>query len=357
MGRHEQAMNLPLLQTLLILPLMFASKQDETKKQNLSLNVTDQLDKVTARLGGGMMTFDTTTSILFFLLVITLAGLASVKARQLAQWAAAQIIVYVLLGMETKERLGSKKAVGLKGSKSMSSLSRPRKPFGLESKLEPCNLERTIRRQAATRLENTLMNATLEQAMLGKTNSKDMPKSAKKGELEINIFPRFPNLLSFTCEETSYNNSETSCNNSETSCNNSEISCNTRLASIPGKRSFRGSKPDRHKVVEMRRKLSAFDLDGDEELAVHSYEDEPRARAVTTGDNFDGEEVGDNPRWLKLPKPARGPVRFGFCGRSILKVPWEQIVKIHENKLLKMEMPPVYNSDWCTELLRHARFA
>merc|ERR1711943_120760 len=99
MGRHEQAMNLTLLQTFLILPLMFASKQDETKKQNLSLNVTDQLDKVTARLGGGMMTFDTTTSILFFLLVITLAGRASVKARQLAQWAAAQIVVYVLLGM------------------------------------------------------------------------------------------------------------------------------------------------------------------------------------------------------------------------------------------------------------------
>jgi hypothetical protein len=333
---------------------VFASKtkvivsQDETIIPNLSLNVTAQLDKVTARLG--MMTFDTNTSILFLLLVITLAGLASVKARQLAQWAAAQVIVYVLLGMETKERLGSKKAVGLKGSKSMSSLSRPRKSFGLESTLERCNLERTIRRQAATRLENTLMNATLEQAMLGKTNSKDVPKSAKKGELEINIFPRFPNLLSFTCEETSYNNSETSCNNSETSCN-------TRWDAIPGKRSFRGSKPDRHKVVEMRRKLSAFDLDGDEELAVHSYEDEPRARAVTTGDNFDGEEVGDNPRWLKLPKPARGPVRFGFCGRSILQVPWEQIIKIHENKLLKMEMPPVYNSDWCTELLRHARLA
>lgn len=349
--------------------------------ESLSLNAATKnlVDNKEAEFGFSF--WNATFSVLFLLLVWGFASKTfRENARKLAQWAAAHLVVYVLLGMEEKKNLSSKhveKLPATRISRRGSEVSRPRKNFGLESKLESCSLERTIRKEAVTRLENTLIQATLDQATLeSKTSRREKKtKSQKKAELLLDVFPRFPNMLTFTCEEKSSHDSDYSSSKDATPSDKPkdkkiplrwtglDVEEKPKTTQDPGstprnKKSVRRGKPCFKKVSEVhQRNLHGFDLDEDEPYVEEDYEAEPRADEVTTGDNFDGDEVGTLPRYLKLPKSAGRSVRLGVCGRSILEVPWEQIIAIHGNKVLKSVLPPSYPTDWCTALLRKARLS
>jgi len=282
------------------------------------------------------------------LVVILVVG-GYVKREQslkLAQSAAAHLLVYVLSEVAEEQEVqalpkGYKAATRINRKNSMS--TRPRSAFGLNAKLEQCTLERTYRREAATRLENTLMQATLDQATLG--NPGALGRAKPKRNLEFGVFNRFPKLVSFTCE------AETPASDSEYTSSDT-----TPPADKSKTKSLRRGKPDLNRVREMQKQrgMNDYNLDeeSEEEEDTYDWESEQRAPPCETDDNFDGEDVGCDPRELKLPKAMRGPIRLGVCGRSILEVPWSEVIRIHGEKIMKEESPPTYPDDWATAMMR-----
>lgn len=294
-----------------------------------------------------------------FVVVLLALGYAktniSSNTRKLAQWAAAHLLVYVLSGIAEEQEVKAlptksmKPATRINRKNSMS--SRPRSAFGLTGKLEQCTLERTYRREAATRLENTLMQARLDQATLGEPGAAGQAKP--KPRIEFGVFNRFPKLVSFTCEETSPT-SDSEYASSQTTTPDENTHKSTK-GTKKNKDLRRRGKPDLNRVREMQQQQGGYDFDLDEEeeeVQEFDWESEQRAAPCETDDNFDGEDVGCDPRELKLPKSVGKAFRLGVCGRSILEVPWEQVIRIHGQRIMKEESPPTYPEDWASAMLR-----